>query len=118
MSNFSIRLKELRNSKELTQKQMAKTFNITERGYQNYEMGKSTPNFEVLVSLADFFDISLDYLTGRTNNPEINCSNNSENPEPALRAASGLTEDTNMDAVERVFDMLNKLAEEKKNNDK
>ena len=48
---------------------MAEIFNITERGYQNYEIGKSTPNFNVLISLADFFDVSLDYLVGRSDNP-------------------------------------------------
>jgi len=71
VSSFSERLKHLRLGKSLTQKQMAEKFNITERGYQNYEIGKSYPNFESLIKLADFFVCSVDFLIGRTDNPEI-----------------------------------------------
>ena len=70
MPNFSERLKYLRIKKNLTQKQLAETFNITERGYQNYEIGKSTPNFHVLIALSDYFDVSLDYLVGRSDDPK------------------------------------------------
>lgn len=68
--DFSSRLKELRTSKGLTQKEAAKLFNITERAYQNYELGRSTPQFSLLIEIADYFQVTLDYLTGRDFVPE------------------------------------------------
>lgn len=61
------RLKSCRKSKGVTQKQVAEYLNMTERGYQNYELGRGEPNIENLIRLADFFDVSIDYLVGRTN---------------------------------------------------
>lgn len=63
------RLKNVRVSKKMTQKQMAKMFDITERAYQNYEIGKSSPNVALLLSIADYLDVSVDYLLGRTDDP-------------------------------------------------
>lgn len=62
---FSERLKFLRISKNLTQVEMAEQFLITTRAYQYYEAGKREPSIEMLCKLADFFDVSLDYLCGR-----------------------------------------------------
>lgn len=69
METFGSRLKSARIKKGLTQKDVAAIFKITERAYQNYEIDKSTPNFSLLVDIANLFDISIDYLAGRTNNP-------------------------------------------------
>lgn len=62
MSDFATRLKELRLSKNKTQKQMADLFVITEKQYQRYEYGKSFPRVDDLCRLADFFGVSIDYL--------------------------------------------------------
>ncbi|EGO62261.1 helix-turn-helix domain-containing protein [Acetonema longum] len=70
-SYFAVRLKTLRQRKNLTQKQMAQLFKLTERGYQNYEIGKSTPNVSLLTALADYFDVSIDYLLGRTDDSKL-----------------------------------------------
>ncbi len=67
---FQERLRLTRNEKGVSQKQVADGVNITEVGYQNYEVGRRKPNFDVLVSLADFFNVSLDYLVGRSDNPQ------------------------------------------------
>jgi len=69
MNTFGERLKLLRNNKNQTQKFLAETFEITERAYQRYESNQSTPNFNTLISLADYFEVSLDYLVGRSDNP-------------------------------------------------
>lgn len=66
MTTFGERLKFLRSEKNLTQKQFAEIVGVNERSYQNYEINKSTPNYKVLLFLADFFDVSLDYLVGRS----------------------------------------------------
>ena len=63
---FSERLKEIRQSQKLTQKQVAAALNITERQYQRYEGGEQTTTLENLIALADYFGVSLDYLVGRS----------------------------------------------------
>lgn len=60
------RLKECRKVKGLTQMQAATYCDITEKAYQNYELMTREPKLEILVRIADLFDVSLDYLTGRT----------------------------------------------------
>ena len=69
---FSMRLKELRTAQKLTQKQVYSAIGMSALGYQRYEYGEREPAYQKLLALADFFDVSLDYLTGRTNNPKIN----------------------------------------------
>ena len=68
MSCFSDRVKELRKCKGMTQKQVAEAMGITERSYQRYE-AENNPNHDTLLKIADYFDVSLDYLTGRSDNP-------------------------------------------------
>ena len=72
MFNFGEHLKEMRISFNYTQKQVASNIGITERNYQRYEANDQRPSFDILISLADFYNLSLDYLVGRTKNPEIN----------------------------------------------
>ena len=68
---FSERLKQTRKLKKLNQKDVAQYLCIDRTTYTNYEIGKSKPTFEKLVEIADFFNVSVDYLLGRTNNPVI-----------------------------------------------
>ena len=70
MLTFSERLKELRKSKNLTQNDMAKSLQITTRHYQDCEYGKVTPNAIMLIKLADYYNVSIDYLLGRTDTPD------------------------------------------------
>ncbi len=60
------RLKELRLQKNVTQKAMGELLGITTRAYQYYESGERYPDYEGLLALADYFEVSLDYLTGRS----------------------------------------------------
>ena len=63
---LSDRLKECRKEKGLTQVQVAIYCDITEKAYQNYELKTREPKLAVLIKIADFFGVSLDYLVGRT----------------------------------------------------
>ena len=49
-----------------TQKQTADMLEMRLRSYQSYEQGEREPSIKKLIALADFFDVTLDYLTGRT----------------------------------------------------
>ena len=68
--SFSERLVLLRKSNGLTQKKLATEMNLSELAIQNYESQRRKPAFDVLIALADFFDVSLDYLVGRSDDPE------------------------------------------------
>lgn len=65
-------LRRFRDEQKITQVQAAKAAGITSAMYQFYEYGKSEPKINVLIALADYFNVSIDYLVGRTDNPEVN----------------------------------------------
>lgn len=62
---FSLCLKKLRMKRKLSQKQIAEELKISQQQYSKWEGGIITPNAETLVRLADYFDVSVDYLLGR-----------------------------------------------------
>ena len=69
---FNERLKELRAEKGLTQVQAAEAISIAYRNYQRLEADGNLPNFSNFVAIADLFEVSLDYLAGRTDVREVN----------------------------------------------
>lgn len=63
---ISITLKSLRTQLGLTQKQVADEIGIRYQSYQAYEQGLTLPNLKNFIKLADFFEVSLDYLIGKS----------------------------------------------------
>ena len=68
------RLRDMREDSDMTQTQVAELLSIQQTVYSRYERGFQTIPLEHLIKLADFYKVSLDYLTGRTNNKNINIS--------------------------------------------
>lgn len=66
MKIFQERLIEQRKLNNITQQQIANYLQIAQPSYIRYENGSSEPSLEKLVKLADYFDVSVDYLLGRT----------------------------------------------------
>lgn len=66
MVEFHVRLREARMKSGKTQKQTAEILGMNLRSYQFYEEGKAEPSISKLIRLADFFDVTMDYLLGRT----------------------------------------------------
>lgn len=64
-------LKRCRQFRKVTQKQAAQAAGVVESMYQFYEYGKNEPTAKVLVALADFYGVSLDYLVGRSDDPQM-----------------------------------------------
>ncbi|MBP1917220.1 transcriptional regulator with XRE-family HTH domain [Lederbergia galactosidilyticus] len=114
MDMFSKRLKLLRTNKKLTQQNMANFLGITRQGYAKYETGQSEPDNETIKKLADFFDVSTDYLLGRTDKPneEKTAEEIYEDPDfqYAMRSAQGLSEESK----QKVFDFIEMMKEVEK----
>lgn len=66
MSKFSDRLLLLRVMRKLSQREVAEGAGVVIRAYQRYEYGEREPQLSTLVRIADFYDVSLDYLAGRS----------------------------------------------------
>ena len=69
---FNERLRALRKERGMTQAEVAEKISIAYRNYQRLEANGNTPHFSNLVQLADLFDVSMDYLAGRTDVREVN----------------------------------------------
>lgn len=63
---FNDRLSALRQDKDLTQDTLAKALHIDRKTLSNYETGYRTPSIYLVISIADYFNVSTDYLLGRT----------------------------------------------------
>lgn len=61
---FSERVKKLRKQNNITQGELAEKMNVTPTGVSYWESGKAIPNYETLQRLANYFNVSIDYLTG------------------------------------------------------
>lgn len=70
MVQLGERLKLLRKERNLKQREMAEQFGIALITYQCYEYASRTPDLSSLIAIADFFDVSLDYLVGRSDDRE------------------------------------------------
>ncbi len=68
---FSSRISELRDTHNLLMKDMAKIVGISIQGYSLLEKGVNTPSTNTLISIADYFNISIDYLVGRSDDPTL-----------------------------------------------
>lgn len=65
MATFEERLAALRKEKGISQADLGEILGVTRWSVLNYEAGKNRPDYERLIALADYFEVSLDYLTGR-----------------------------------------------------
>lgn len=69
---FAERMKMLRLKAGLTQRKLGELVGMQEGAYQSYEYGNRKPGIELAIKFADILEVSLDYLCGRTDNPELN----------------------------------------------
>ena len=61
------RIRDLREDRDLTQRQVAEVLGMSQTGYSKYETGENDIPTAILIKLADFYDTSVDYLLNRTN---------------------------------------------------
>ena len=95
------KLKLLRDANNLTQKQMASILNVTQKSISTYENGLTEPDISTMIKIADYFDVSLDYLldrkTSKTENSKITIEIGSDELSALKRAISKLDEQLNRD---------------------
>jgi transcriptional regulator with XRE-family HTH domain len=109
---FNERLKKLRKEKKITQKTLANAINVAERYIQALEYGKTKPGFDILLALADYFKVSLDYLTGRSDETKEESKQNTEaktkhvTPNPRLLALLKLWEEAPPEEKDEIFRAL------------
>jgi transcriptional regulator with XRE-family HTH domain len=101
-NNFSLRLKENRELKEMSQGDLAKKSNLQPSAISHFETGKRKPSFDNLRSLADALEVTTDYLLGRTDN-----SGGLAEPDQLHRHMQNMTESDK----EFAMDMLERLAQ-------
>ncbi len=71
MGNFKNMLKQLRKAKGLTQGELAKTLKLSRSAIGMYENGSREPDYEILEMIADYFNVDIDYLLGRTDKTTV-----------------------------------------------
>ncbi len=64
------RIRDLREDKDMTQDELAKALGMWLNTYRNYEVGNREPPFSVMIELAKYYNVSLDYLAGLIQTPE------------------------------------------------
>ena len=67
-----VRLKVLRKKRHISQLKLAMDLNMNQNSISRYENGEREADYKTLIRFADYFNVSIDYLLERTDNPEIN----------------------------------------------
>ena len=96
----------LRQNLHLSQKELAQKLNMTDKAYWSYESGRTQPNIETLIKMADFFNVSLDYLCGRPNSNLIFTESLTETQRKLVSLIKMLTPEQSLIALGYFSDML------------
>ena len=67
---YGERMRKIRRERNVPQKELAELLGVSVRGYQFYETEDAEPKIAMLIALADFYDVTIDYLVGRTDTPK------------------------------------------------
>lgn len=67
-----LRLRELRKAKGITQQKLAMDLNLSQNSISRYETGEHEAGYDMLIDFADYYQVSIDYILGRTENPKLN----------------------------------------------
>ena len=108
-----LRIKELREEKNISQLELAKKLNLTQQSISLYEKGDREPSIDVLKSIANFFNVSLDYLLGKSD------IRNYDEDEKEFRFAfhketEGMTDEEIKDALRFYKEMKKKIKGDQK----
>lgn len=108
------RIRDLREDKDLTQDALCKLLYMHKTTYTNYEQGKHTVPLDFAVSLADFYNVSIDYIAGRTNFPKGAGTANLSDDEIELLEKFARLSERNKGRVEQFVEQIYEKQEEEK----
>lgn len=111
---FSLQLKELRQQRNLSQKELAKILNVATGTVGNWEAGSREPDFSMAIKIADFFDVSLDRLLGREHLTDAVCEKLTANEYEMLRAFRSVGHTLGENGQRTVISVAEMLANSKK----
>ena len=107
---YGDRLEKLRIAKGLTRKEVASILRIHESTYGKYELNKREPDFKMTIGLADFYNVSIDYLLGRSDEPWPKPSSSTQGtavpPIAQVVSQVGVTKPKNVKAIEKYIESL------------
>jgi transcriptional regulator with XRE-family HTH domain len=115
MATFAERLKELRNTRKITQADLAKLLGISKSTISMYERGERTPDFALLERICDYFNIDMDYLLGRDNrstyymDPEVARLAQEAYDDPDTRLLLDARKDLSKEDLGMVIDLVKRL---------
>ena len=113
------RLKGLREAAKLSQAKLATEIDVKQPLIARYETAINTPAYGVLIKYADYFDVSCDYILGRTDNPQgklYDCIPQSTKRNPQLKEFVDMCFDPSSPASARMKEVLLQMLEEQTNN--
>ena len=96
------KIKQLRENREITQKEISNALDINVSVYNKIELGIRPLREEELTAIADFFNVSIDYLTGRTDNPATPSNNQKEAGQNIISHFRLNTNDLSSDDIEEL----------------
>ncbi|WP_426578917.1 helix-turn-helix domain-containing protein [Bacillus altitudinis] len=112
---FGKRITTLRKKAGLTQEELAKKLNVTRSALSQYELGTREPNYDLLLKIADFFEVTVDYLIGRSDNPDYKIiDENKIESDPDLQIAFNAATDFSEEARKQTIDFINYIREKEK----
>ena len=113
MTIFSDKLHLLRIERNLSQQQLSEALNVSKSRISMYEQGERQPNLEMLVSIANYFNVSTDYLLGRSDGSSATSTLNA-NESKELKTLINTVKDLDPENIK----LLNKVAKAIKRNNK
>ena len=113
LNNFGARLKDLRLRAKLTQQQLGDIVHVSKVSISGYERGERSPDTETLRNLANYFEVSVDYLLNGKEGYQKEWSNSFDKPNDLIRTVASHIDD---DATEEDLEDILRYIEYRKNN--
>lgn len=115
MSDFCNILKELRSGRQMTQDELSSKLGISKSTISMYENGNRKPDFETLETIADFFNVDMNYLLGRNSSKddEVNEYLDELHKRPELKALFSVTKNAKKEDIEKAIKIIEMFKTEK-----
>lgn len=104
-----MKLRELRVLSNLTQAEVARRIGVTQSTYNYYEKEKTQPDFDILIKIADLYNVSLDYLLGRQFGNYVDKATLTENQKKLLEFSMAYDDDMNEDFLNVLYGYVSRI---------